>query len=197
MSECTWHCQLYPARLDRPGAGWQMQSSFTPAQHDVQPNLYFTCRIILALRKWSCESWNSSLFLLPSSDFTGAENGRPSVIWPLESSYPVLQPLWGYAPCLLCSGPRAHLLWQEVKALLEVITWLGVFSKLYTREENSAAWIQNVLLGALLVLVIDAKSWVKSVFTATGLALMRCLCLEANWLCLCQCNLLSVSGFPL
>ncbi len=45
--------------------------------------------------------------------------------------------------------------------------------------------------------VIDAKSWVKSVFTATGLALMRCLCFEANWLYLCQCNFLSVSGFPL
>ncbi len=77
MSECTWHCQLYPARLDRLGAGWQMQSSFTPAQHDVQPNLYITCKIGLALRKWSCESWDGSLFLVPSSDFTGAENGRP------------------------------------------------------------------------------------------------------------------------
>lgn len=29
MSECTWHCQLYPARLDRLRAAWQMQSSFT------------------------------------------------------------------------------------------------------------------------------------------------------------------------
>lgn len=29
MSECTWHCQLYPARLDKLRAGWQMQSSFT------------------------------------------------------------------------------------------------------------------------------------------------------------------------
>lgn len=120
MSECTWHCQLYPARLNRPGAAWQMQSSFTPAQHDVQPNLYFTCRIGLALRKWSCESWDSSLFLVPSSDFAGAENDRPrrwvmSQLTGLRSRTLSFNPSEVMPPCLLCPGLRAYLMWQEVK----------------------------------------------------------------------------------
>lgn len=124
MSECTWHCQLYPARLDRLRAAWQMQSSCTrclstsatwcttkplfylqnrPGSQKVvmwimgQQLFTFSILWIHWSRKWQTEALSDE-----SVDCLRARtlSFTPQRLCPL---------------CHSCPWVRAHLLWQDVE----------------------------------------------------------------------------------